>query len=221
MTIRELVQRYIIFAIGIIFTALGISVTTASMLGTSPISAIPFSLSVAFSQLTMGNWTIIFNIGLTVAQLCILRRRAKPVELVLQVLATIPFGFVIDLWNYLLADLNPQAYVMRLVVMVLGCCIVAFGVYFQFLGGVIMLPGDAFVRAIARVTEKEFGKVRMISDISMSATAFAIVLIFTHSLSGMREGTIIAAFLVGNIVSFYKKHFTKLENFALRGCKYK
>lgn len=191
------------------------------MLGTSPISAIPYSLSVVFLRLTMGNWTILFNIGLTIAQLFILRRRAKPVELILQILATIPFGFIIDLWNSLLEDLNPQIYPMRLLVMILGCCIVAFGVYFQFLGGVIMLPGDAFVRAIARVTGKGFGKIRMVSDITMAATAFAIVLIFTHSLSGMREGTIIAAFLVGNIVSFYKKRFTKLERLVLRGCKYK
>jgi len=45
-----------------IFIALGIVVTTMSMLGTSPISAIPYSLSMAFPVLTLGNWTIIFNI---------------------------------------------------------------------------------------------------------------------------------------------------------------
>ena len=55
--------------------------------------------------------------------------------------------------------------------------------YFQLLAEVVMLPGDAFVRAIAKVAKKEFGKVRTISDISM---------------------TVIAAFLVGNIVRVYK-----------------
>lgn len=220
MSVRELIQRYAIFTIGIIFTALGISVTTSSMLGTSPISAIPYSLSMAFPALTLGNWTIIFNVMLAIAQIFILRKAVKPVELVLQIVATVPFGFIIDFWDFLLADLNPQAYPMRLVVMLAGCFIVAFGVYFQFMGGVVMLPGDAFVRAIARVTEKEFGKVRMVSDITMASTAFAIVLIFTHSLSGMREGTVIAAFLVGNIVRLYKRKLKKIEAVMLRGCKY-
>lgn len=220
MSARELIQRYGIFTIGIIFTALGISVTTSSMLGTSPISAIPYSLSMAFPALTLGNWTIIFNTLLAVAQIFILRKALKKVELVLQIVATVPFGFIIDFWDFLLADLEPQLYPVRLLVMVLGCFIVAFGVYFQVMGGVVMLPGDAFVRAIARVTKKEFGKIRMISDITMASTAFAIVLIFTGGLSGMREGTVIAAFLVGNIVRLYKKHFTKIEAFMLRGCKY-
>lgn len=220
MTLRELIQRYAVFALGIVFTTLGITVTTSSMLGTSPISAIPYSLSMAFPALTLGNWTIIFNILLTIAQVCILRKNTKKVEVVLQILATIPFGYVIDFWQMILVDLNPQMYLMRLLVMLLGCAIVAFGVYLQVMGGVIMLPGDVFVRAISKVTQKEFGKVRMISDISMSITAFAIVLIFTHGLSGMREGTIIAAFLVGNIVSFYRKRLTKLEGLLLRGCKY-
>lgn len=83
-----------------------------------------------------------------------------------------------------------------------------------------MLPGDAFVRAIARVTKKEFGKVRTISDITMATIAFGIVLIFTGGLSGMREGTIIAAFLVGNIVRLYKSKLKKIERFMLHGCKY-
>lgn len=220
MSLRELLQRYGIFTLGIIFTALGISVTTSSMLGTSPISAIPYSLSVSIPQLTLGNWTIIFNCALAIAQIFILRKSLKIVELVLQVVATVPFGYIIDFWNFCLKDLDPQSYPLRLLCMLAGCFIVAIGVYFQFMGGVVMLPGDAFVRAIAKVTKKEFGKIRMFSDMTMTATAFAIVLIVNHSLSGMREGTIIAAFLVGNIVRLYKKKLVKVEKFMLRGCKY-
>lgn len=220
MSLRELIQRYCIFALGIIFTAMGIALTTRSMLGTSPISAIPYSMSVAVPALTLGNWTIIFNGLLAILQIFILRRALKLVELVLQMLATIPFGFVIDFWGFCFKGIAPDIYPLKLLCMAIGCCIVALGVYFQFMGGVVMLPGDAFVRAIARVTKKEFGKVRMVSDITMTVIAFAIVLIITGGLSGMREGTIIAAFLVGNIVRVYKKKLTKVENFMLRGCKY-
>ena len=220
MSARELIQRYAIFAMGMIFTSLGIVVTTSSMLGTSPISAIPFSMSVAFPALTLGNWTIIFNVLLVIAQIFILRKTVKKAELILQLIVTVPFGFIIDLWRIVLADLEPQLYPVRLLIMVLGCFVVAFGVYFQLMAGVVMLPGDAFARAIAKVTKKEFGQIRTVSDISMTIIAFAVVLLFTGGFSGMREGTIIAAFLVGNIVRLYKRKFTKLEALALSGCKY-
>ena len=220
MSLRELIQRYCIFALGMIFTAMGIAITTKSMLGTSPISAIPYSLSMAVPSLTLGNWTIIFNIILVIAQIFILRKALKKAELFLQLVATIPFGYIIDFWTFCFRNLEPQFYPLQLLCMVAGCCVVALGVYFQFMGGVVMLPGDAFVRAIAKVSKKEFGKVRMVSDISMASTAFTIVLIFTGGLSGMREGTIIAAFLVGNIVRLYKKYLKKVEALMLRGCKY-
>lgn len=205
MGVRELIKRYVIFAIGMIFIALGIVVTTMSMLGTSPISAIPYSLSMAFPALTLGNWTIIFNALLVFAQLLILRKDAKIMELGIQFVINIPFGYVIDLWRIILPELDLQTYPLRIIVMIIGCFIVAFGVYFQLLAEVVMLPGDAFVRAIAKVVKKEFGKIRTISDISMTVIAFAIVLLFTGGLCGMREGTVIAAFLVGNIVRVYKR----------------
>lgn len=220
MSVRELIQRYCIFTLGIIFTAMGIALTTRSMLGTSPISAIPYSLSVAVPVLTLGNWTIIFNGMLAISQIFILRKALKKVELVLQLIATIPFGFIIDFWNFCFSNIETDVYPLKLLCMVAGCFVVAMGVYFQFMGGVVMLPGDAFVRAIARVTKKEFGKVRTISDITMATIAFGIVLIFTGGLSGMREGTIIAAFLVGNIVRLYKSKLKKIERFMLHGCKY-
>ncbi len=209
MTKKELTKRYFIFAVGLVIVALGIAFATKSALGPSPISSIPYSLWLIMPGLSMGEWTIIFNVMLVVMQLAVQRREAKPLELVLQIAVTIPFGYVIDFWLWCLKVMEPGTYLMQIVLVLIGCFVVALGVFIQVRADVILLPGDAFIRAVAGAVRKEFGKIRTISDITMTATAFALCLIFVGGLNGIREGTVIAALLVGNIVRMYGRVLSK------------
>ncbi|MGN0452304.1 MAG: YitT family protein [Ruminococcus sp.] len=206
---KEYVKRYGLFSVGLIFTSFGIAFVTKMQLGTSPISAIPYSLSLIVPSVTMGNWTIVFSALLILLQLFILKKKANIPELVLQLVISFPFGYLIDGSAWLLKNLNPQIYAVRIVCLLLGCAIVAFGVYIQVLADVVMLPGDAFVRTIAKVTDKEFGSVRVWSDVIMVSVAALLCVIFLHNLSGAREGTIIAALITGNIVKLYRRLFEK------------
>ena len=61
-------KRYIIFLIGLFINSLGVSLITKANLGTSPISSIPYVLSLNF-PLTLGNFTIIFSLLLIFLQL--------------------------------------------------------------------------------------------------------------------------------------------------------
>ena len=70
---------------------------------------------------------------------------------------------------------------------------------------VVMLPGDAFVKAVSKVLKRPYGGVRVISDICMALGAAVICLCFTGELSGVREGTIVAAVITGNIVKILGK----------------
>ena len=111
----------------------------------------------------------------------------------------------------LFAFLAPQSYWQKLLVVVLGCVVVGISVYLQVIADVVMLPGDAFVRAIAKVSHKEFGTVRVISDITMVTISALLCIIFLNNISGAREGTIISAFITGNIVKFYGRLFKKIS----------
>lgn len=61
----EKVKRYIIFLIGLFINSLGVSLITKADLGTSPISSIPYVLSLNF-PMTLGQFTIIFSILLII-----------------------------------------------------------------------------------------------------------------------------------------------------------
>ena len=78
-----------------------------------------------------------------------------------------------------------------------------------------MLPGDAFVRPVAKVAGKEYGNIRVISDISMTVIAGIVCFVFLHKLQGVREGTIIAAVITGNIVKLITEKCKPLTRLLL------
>ena len=190
-------KRYVIFLIGLFVNSLGVSLITKASLGTSPISSIPYVLSLSF-PFTLGNFTIFFSIFLILLQLLILRKNFK-LEHVLQIPVSIVFGYFIDLTMLLFTWVNPQAYIMKIIYLLIGCLILGFGVYMEVLADVVMLPGESFVRAIVLTWKTNFGTTKICFDVSMSVIAAILSFVFTGRLNGVREGTIIAALLVGFI----------------------
>ena len=169
--------------------SLGVSLITKASLGTSPITSIPYVLSLSF-PFTLGNFTIFFSVFLILLQLLILRKNFK-LEHVLQIPISIIFGYFIDLTMLLFTWVNPQTYIMKIVYLLIGCLILGFGVYME------VLLGKSFVRAIVLTWRTNFGTTKICFDVSMAVIAAVLSFVFTGHLNGVREGTILAALLVG------------------------
>ena len=116
---RELGMRYGIFLIGLFINSLGVSLITKANLGTSPISSIPYVLSLEFPW-SMGVFTILFNVLLVILQLILLQKKFKP-EYWLQIPVAVLFGWFIDLTMMLLGWMNPQGYLLEVVSLLIGC----------------------------------------------------------------------------------------------------
>lgn len=201
---KNKLKRYLLFLVGLFINALGVSLVTKASLGTSPISSIPYVLSLNFS-LTLGNFTIIFSILLILLQILILRKNFK-IENILQIPVSIAFGYFIDLTMYMFFWVNPQNYVLKLVALLAGCVVLGSGVYIEVVADVVMLPGESFVRAIVQTMNTNFGTTKIIFDSTMTIIAGVLSVIFFGRLNGVREGTIIAALLVGFIARLFGKH---------------
>ena len=211
MNKQEIVKRYLLLVPGVFFVALGIAFTTKSDLGTSPISAIPYTMSLIIPALTYGNWTIIWNIMMVISQFAMLRKKSEIPQLSIQILICFMLGYFVDFCMFLIAPLSFENYILRLLMLVVGCALLAIGVYIQLIANVAMSPGDGHARVLAQVTKGDYSKVRIAQDMSFTAAAAIISLIFLHGLKGAREGTIISAFLVGYIVGIYRKAFKPIE----------
>ena len=195
---------------GLFVNSLGVSLITKANLGTSPISSIPYVLSLNF-PFTLGNFTIFFSIFLIVLQLIILRKNFK-LEHILQIPVSIIFGYFIDLTMILFSWVNPEAYIMKIVYLLIGCLILGVGVYMEVLADVVMLPGESFVRAIVLTWKTNFGTTKICFDVSMSVIAAVLSFVFAGKLAGVREGTVIAALLVGFIARLIGKKLEFLKD---------
>ncbi len=204
-------KRYLLFLVGLFVSSLGVSLVTKANLGTSPISSIPYVLSLNF-PFTLGNFTIIFSLFLIVLQVFILRKNFKA-EYILQIPVSIAFGYFIDFTMYIFFWVNPQNYFIKIVTLLIGCIVLGFGVYIEVIADVVMLPGESFVRAIVQTWNTNFGTTKIIFDCSMTVIAGVLSFVFSGKLNGVREGTVIAALLVGFIARLFGKHLEFVKPF--------
>ena len=203
------IKRYCIFMIGLFINSLGVSLITKANLGTSPISSIPYVLSLNF-PLTLGNFTILFSLILILFQFVLLKKDFK-LEHLLQIPVSTAFGYFIDLTMLFFTSLKLSSYGSKAVALLIGCLVLGFGVYLEVLADVVMLPGESFVRAVCSAFDQKFGRTKIIFDMSMSVIAMICSFIFTSSINGVREGTLIAALLVGFVAKEMGKKLSFIE----------
>ena len=197
--------QYFFCAAGLILISFGVALTTKAGLGTSPISSIPYTLSLILPRLSMGTWLILFSTALVLIEIILLKGKMPAKSWISQLLISFPVGWLIDAAMWLLTLFNPELYLVKVLAVILGCVIIALGAYLCISASLLVLPGDGFVQVLAQVTGKSFGGVRVISDTTQILIAAVLCLIFLHALVGVREGTIIAAILVGSIVKIFAR----------------
>lgn len=209
----ELIKRYIFLLVGLFVNGLGVSFITKAGLGTSPITSIPYTLSLSFTP-TVGMFTLVFNIFLVILQVILLRRNLQ-LQNLLQLPIIALFSFFIDLTMSLLGFIQPETYVLKVISLVIGCLILGFGVFMEMVANVAMLPGEATVRAVSDVFSTDFGKTKIAFDSSMTVIAAILSFIMFKHLDGVREGTIVAAILVGFIARLFKKYIGGIEKILI------
>lgn len=209
----ELIKRYIFLLVGLFVNGLGVSFITKAGLGTSPITSIPYTLSLGFTP-TVGMFTLVFNIFLIILQVILLRRNFQ-LQNLLQLPIIALFSFFIDLTMSLLGFIQPETYLLKVISLVIGCLILGFGVFMEMVANVAMLPGEATVRAVSDVFSTDFGKTKIAFDSSMTVIAAILSFIMFKHLDGVREGTIVAAILVGFIARLFKKYIGGIEKILI------
>ena len=136
-------------------------------------------------------------------------------EIALQLVITFVFGYFIDFYLYLMSGFTPEAYIVRMATLLLGCVILSFGAYIQLIGNVGMLPMDALLQVTAEVTGKKYSSLRIFSDTVQAAASAIACIYFLGELSGVREGTIIAALTCGNVIKLFQNNLTGLSNYLM------
>ena len=200
----KMINRYVIYIISLFIISLGASLSIKANLGTAPLICIPYVSSV-ISNLSVGTVSFIFSIILIALQVLILRGDFEKRQYLQIVMGTI-FSAFIDITLMLVSFLNPQDYISQMLLLLISCVVVAFGVLLEIQTEVVYLPPDGLIVAISKALKKEFGKVKPYIDTSMVIIAATLSVVFLGYLIGVREGTIISALIIGPIVRVLKKY---------------
>ncbi len=188
-------KRFIVFFIGLVLAGFGVALSTRPGLGTSPISSLPYVMTFII-PVTLGMTTVGLNLLFLALQAVILRRRFHWSRLA-QLPTLVGFGIFIDLGMWLSSFYVPEHYLLRIAEELLGCLMLATGIAFQLLANISFMPGDGFVRTVSEEYNIPFGTAKICFDSSIVVLAVILSLCWFQKISGVREGTIIAAVLVG------------------------
>lgn len=206
----NIIGRYILFLIGLFIASMGVAFSTKAGLGTSPVASVPYSVSLVSSLLSFGGWLNLLSVIQIAIQVILLKGKCNYLEIVIQTILAFVYGYLTNFSCSLIEGLEVNSYLWQLFYLGVSCVVLAFGLWLQFKGGVAMLPGEAMNRAISQVTGKKYENIKIFFDIFYIVVAAAICLICLGKLEGVREGSIIAAVVIGNIIKLYNKAFDKI-----------
>ena len=200
---EHLVLRIAVLVIGLWIMALGVAFSIDADLGTSPISSVPYTISL-FTPLSVGVVTIMMHAVFIALQIAILRNEYSPVQL-LQLPVAFVFGFMTDAAVYLLGSLEPGNYAESLLFCLTGIVLVAIGVSAEVASDTVPLAGEGLALAISGKSGIRFGTAKVSVDCSLVAISLILSFVFLHSLGGVREGMLLAALLVGTFARFFNR----------------
>lgn len=190
--------RLIMFFCGIACMTFAIALSCKADLGTSPISSVPWVLSLC-TPFSVGYTTIVMNLMFIAVQPLMLRAIYWR-ELLGQVFVTVPFGYSIDFFMWVLKDFTPQSAVEQWTACLLSVAILGFGVFLEVRAKIFFAAGEGLVNVLAFISKRKFSTLKNCFDITLVTISVLISLFEFGTLRGVGLGTIAAAVLVGRMV---------------------
>ncbi len=218
---EEWIRRYVSFIFILFVIAFGTSLSIRANLGSSPISAPPYVLSlVPGITMTMGQIVICMHVLFIIIQILLLRKDYEWRQLT-QILVSFLFGFYTDVTMWMTSymqipsDINPAiGYTLQFVELLVDGALLAFGIACEVRCDSLMLAGEGLPLAIAKATKKDFGKVKICSDTTLVLIGIVFMFVFfghwDWKMIGV--GTLVSMFYVGFMVRVFTPHIAWLDN---------
>lgn len=203
----SLLKRYLILLAGLAVMAFGVACSIKANLGTSPISSVPYVISL-FAPLTVGTATILMHCVFILIQILLLRKQYHPIQL-MQLPVAVFFGYLTDFGVWAVRGISCNSYWQQWILCLIGIFLVAVGVSLEVKAGVVVLAGEGVVLAVCKIFPVKFGYMKVGFDVTLVVIACILSLVFTGHLQGVREGTVAAALLVGMIAKQLGKFWEK------------
>lgn len=184
--------------------ALGVSFSVKSDLGVSPVNSIPYVVSL-ITGIDQGICITTIFIGFVAIQFLILTKDFNPKNF-LQIIGSTVFGYFVTAANLVTRGVPAcNSYLMQLVYLLISMVLVAIGVSFYLKPNLLLLPAEGVMQALVQKFGIKFPNAKTGVDTTLVIIAALLSLLFFHTLKGVREGTLIAAIAIGQIMKVWNK----------------
>jgi len=200
--------RLLLYLLGNFVLAFGVAVAVKSDLGITPVNSIAYVIS-RITSIDHGLATFIIYTGYVLFQIVILRGEFNPLSF-LQIAVAGIFGWFVSINNSLLSFPAPDAYWLRVLLMLVSVVIVALGIMLYLKAGLLPQPAEGLLLAIQKKTGWKLSNIKISFDCSVVAIAAAVSLLTVHRIVGIREGTLMAMLGVGKIMGFFSERLDRM-----------
>lgn len=201
--------RYVMFLAGLFIIGLGIALSTKMGLGTTPISVIPLVLSGGF-PISFGMVANILNLIFVLIEILI-QGKGFNRDIMMQILIVPFFGYFIDFGFAVFGNIEPGSIIYQLSFLVVGCLLMALGIYMQIVADVMVNPCEGLVKAISERLKAKFGNVKIMMDVLIMLVGVSLSLIVFGEIRGVGIATVVVAISTGFFIKVFKKIF---DNFS-------
>ena len=181
---------------GFFLIAMGVSISTKSSLGVSPVNSIPYTVSL-LTGLEQGMCTTVFFLLLIAVQFLISPKDFSVLSFG-QMICSFVFGWFVTLANLCVTGIPaPESYPLKMLYIIISLFFIAAGVFLYINADLLPLPAEGVMVVFSKRTGVAFHICKVGFDCSVVVIAALISLIVRGELFGVREGTVIAAVFVG------------------------
>lgn len=195
---------------GLVCASIAVCLLLKSGLGVSVISSVALSLYYSAPVLSFGTWNIIFQIGVLLLLIAILKK--VNISYFVSLGVGVVFGILLDVMKPIVFSLPDETWLIPVYVAA-SMLIISVGITFFMKCQMPLLPCDIFVRNIVIEKHLPLGRTKTIFDISCLIFAIAVSLIFAGAIRDIGIGTVISAVFTGTLVALVSKGISKVFDF--------
>lgn len=207
MILNNKTKRIIVYIVGLLILALGLTLNTKASLGVSPIISVPYSIS-QITGLNFGDLTFIEYVVFVFIQIWI-HISEKNKKRILSDLLQLPLSLVFTRFLNIFSACIPTSsnFLVQLLILVLAIICTGIGAAMSLSMQLVPNPGDGIVQALAGRFNKSVGLTKNMFDCLSVCITLCIGLMFAHTILGIGIGTVIAVLGVGRVIALFHHMF--------------
>lgn len=205
---KQLILRWSVYLLGLLFLTIGIAISIKTALGISPISSVAFSISEIW-HLNLGVINFLVYAVFVAAQFIMRGKNSRVLDL-LQLVVSFIFSWALD-WcvNWLDYDAADHSFWVNFALLLVAIVFIGIGVSASVKMKLVPNPGDGIVQAFADLMGWEQGFAKNVFDIGCVVVTTTLGLVFAGELIGVGVGTVAAMLGVGRVVALTNRFVMK------------